>query len=138
MRRWAALRAWLCILAAVAAVPVLPSRRAEAMVSTDQAITEVEAGQVASERQRLLEAISRADVRAQMIALGVSPDEAAQRVATMSDQEVHRVAGHLDTLPAGGDAIVAVVGAAVLIFVILLLTDIFGLTKIFPWTRSIR
>ena len=56
----------------------------------------------------------------------------------MSDDEVRRIAGEIKTLPAGGDGLGTIVGAAVTIFVILLITDILGLTKIFPFTRSVR
>jgi UPF0716 family protein affecting phage T7 exclusion len=41
-------------------------------------------------------------------------------------------------MPAGGDALGVVVGAAVLIFLILLVTDILGLTDIFPFVKKHR
>ena len=41
-------------------------------------------------------------------------------------------------MPAGGDGIGALVGAAVLIFLVLLLTDILGFTHVFPFTKSIK
>jgi len=44
------------------------------------------------------------------------------------------LADKLDSLPAGGD----VIGALVLVFVILLVTDILGYTKVFPFTRSVK
>ncbi|HET7669436.1 MAG TPA: PA2779 family protein, partial [Burkholderiales bacterium] len=49
--------------------------------------------------------------------------------------EVAQLAAQIDSLPAGGDSIL---GLLVLVFVILLITDILGLTKIFPFTRPIR
>jgi len=55
-------------------------------------------------------------------------------VAAMTDDEVAQMSSRLDTLPAGGD----VLGAVVLVFVILLVTDLLGFTKIFPFTRSLR
>ena len=39
-----------------------------------------------------------------------------------------------DALPAGGDLI----GAALIVFLVLLATDIMGYTKVFPFTRSVR
>ncbi|MBC7727858.1 MAG: PA2779 family protein, partial [Microbacteriaceae bacterium] len=42
----------------------------------------------------------------------------------------------LDTAPAGADG--GVIGVIVFIFVLLLVTDILGLTKVFPFTRSAR
>jgi hypothetical protein len=38
-------------------------------------------------------------------------------------------------LPAGGDSVLGILFA---IFIILLITDILGFTKIFPFTRSVR
>jgi hypothetical protein len=77
-------------------------------------------------------------VRQQMVALGVDPAEAMGRVASLSDAEVQQIAGHLDRLPAGGDAVVAVIGAAVLIFLVLLVTDLLGLTHIFPFVHHLH
>lgn len=82
--------------------------------------------------------IDRADVRAQLESLGVNPADAKARVAAMSDAEAAQLAGKLEQLPAGSDAAGALIGAAVLIFIVLLITDILGLTKIFPFTRSVK
>jgi hypothetical protein len=41
-------------------------------------------------------------------------------------------------LPAGGSAVGAIVGAAVLIFVILLITDILGFTNVFSFVNPQR
>ncbi len=89
-------------------------------------------------RERVAAFLERADVQVQMEALGVSPQDVKSRVAALSDAEVANLAGKIDTLPAGGDGVGAVLGVALLIFVILLLTDILGLTKVFPFTRSVR
>ena len=103
-----------------------------ALVTTEQAI----AGRVAGgERERVSAFLARDDVRAQMVALGVDPAEAAQRVAGLSDAEVARIAGHLDQLPAGQSAVGAVLGAALFIFLVLLITDLLGLTNVFPFVR---
>ena len=104
-----------------------------ALITTEQAL----AGEAAtSDRERVAAFVARDEVRAQMVALGVDPAEAAQRVAGLSDAEVQRIAGHLDQLPAGQGAIGAVIGAAVLIFLILLVTDLLGLNDVFPFVRN--
>jgi uncharacterized protein DUF6627 len=41
----------------------------------------------------------------------------------------------MDQLPAGGDGFGALVGAAVLIFLVLLITDLAGLTHVFPFVK---
>ena len=86
-------------------------------------------------RERISAALDRGDLRARLETLGVKPAEVKARVDALSDQEASELAARLDTLPAGGDGIV---GALVLVFLVLLLTDIVGLTKVFPFTRSIR
>jgi cytochrome c1 len=103
-----------------------------ALVTTGQAI---EAGAAEGERDRVAAFLAREDVRAQMVALGVDPVEAVNRVAGLSDAEVRQIAGHLDQLPAGQSAVGAVIGAALFIFLVLLITDLLGLTNVFPFVR---
>lgn len=87
-----------------------------------------------AERERLTSLLERGEVRARLEALGVDPAKARDRVAALSDAEAAQLAAQLDELPAGGD----ILGAVVLIFLVLLFTDIMGYTKIFPFTRSAR
>ncbi len=89
----------------------------------------------AGARDRVALALARDEVRARLEAYGVSNVQAQARVAALSDEEAVQLAERLDSLPAGGDGIV---GARLLVFLVLLLTDIAGLTKVFPFTRSIR
>jgi hypothetical protein len=112
----------------------LGSARA-ALVGTEQ-LLEGHAG--AADRARVLGFLQRADVRAQMVTLGVDPDEAAARVAALSDDQVRAIAGQLDRLPAGQSAVAAVIGAALIIFLVLLVTDLLGLTHIFPFVNHPR
>jgi hypothetical protein len=105
------------------------------MMSTDEVLAQTRAS---ADRERVTSFLQREDVRQQMAALGVSADEAAQRVAALSDQEIARIAGQIPDQPAGGDALGVIIGAVLLVFIILLITDIAGLTKVFPWTRSVR
>jgi hypothetical protein len=97
------------------------------IVSTDTVVA-------GAERERLTSLLERSEVRARLEALGVDPAKARQRVTALSDAEAAQLAAQLDELPAGGDILVA----AVLIFLVLLVTDMMGYTKIFPFTRSMR
>lgn len=119
MRRLIASVLVLCI-----ALPV-PSQAA--MVATESALAGAQRAQVV----RLLE---RADVQSRLASYGVSAADVKARVAALSDDEAAALAARIDSLPAGGDLITAVV----LVFLILLLTDILGFTKIFPFTRPVR
>lgn len=105
------------------------------MVTTDQVIEELS---VADARTRVMSFVLREDVGQQLTMLGVEPEEAARRVASLSDDEVEEIAGRLDELPAGQGAIGAIVGAIVLIFLVLLITDLLGLTDAFPFVKSQR
>ena len=91
--------------------------------------------QAAAERAAVQALLDRPDVAAGLAERGVSVDAARERVAALSDAEVAQLKHTLDTAPAGaGD----ILGTIVFIFVLLLVTDILGLTKIFPFTRPVR
>jgi hypothetical protein len=98
-----------------------------AMVPTDMALDEP--------RERIAELLDRADVQAQLQAYGVSAAEVKSRVAALSDVEAAQLAAKIDELPAGG---VSIIGAILIVFLVLLITDILGLTKVFPFTRPIK
>lgn len=104
-------------------------------ITPESALGASESAAVGAQRAQVVSWLQRDDVSAQMTRLGVSPTQAVDRVAALSDEEVQRLAGKIDETPAGGNG---VVGAIVFIFIVLLVTDILGLTKIFPFTRSVR
>lgn len=79
--------------------------------------------------------LGREDVRRQLQAFGVDPRQASERVAALSDSEIADLKGRIGDLPAAGSD---VLGVLVFLFVLLLITDILGLTKVFPFTRSVR
>lgn len=89
-------------------------------------------------KERIIGLLDRSDVRAQLATLGVNPMDAKARVAALTDDEAAQLAARVDSLPAGGDGIGAVLGVAVLIFLVLLLTDILGFTHVFPFTKPIK
>lgn len=87
-----------------------------------------------TQQERLASLLQRSDVRARLQAYGVDPVQAQERVAALSDEEAERLSAQIDELPAGGNAL----GVALIVFLVLLFTDIMGYTKIFPFTRSMR
>jgi hypothetical protein len=82
--------------------------------------------------------LARAEVRRELAARGVNPADVQARVSALSDDEARDLAARIDQLPAGGDGVGDVLGVLLLVFVILLITDILGLTKVFPFTRPIH
>ncbi len=104
-----------------------------AIVTTD----EVVAAQAADDdRARVIQFMAREDVRRQIEALGIDPDEAAQRTESLSDEEIQQIAGRLDELPAGQSAMVAVIVAALALFLLLVVTDLLGYTDVFPFIQN--
>ncbi len=121
-------------LAVLMAVTTIPIGLAQAkMVTTDQVIRQ---STPAQDRAQILSFLMRGDVQQQLTLLGVDPAEAADRVATLSDEELQQIAGRLDELPAGEGTVGIVVGAILVIFLVLLITDLLGLTDVFPFVRG--
>ncbi|MDR5903057.1 PA2779 family protein [Halomonas icarae] len=98
------------------------------MITTQEALA---AERSQSDRERIHAVLARDDVREQLVAQGVDPAEVEARVAALSDAEAAQMAERLDQMPAGA----SVVGALFAVFVILLVTDILGLTNVYPFTR---
>jgi hypothetical protein len=121
------------VLAVVMFVVSMPLGVAHAaLVSTEQMLA---GGDGAADRARVLAFLDRVEIREQIAALGVDPNEAAARVAALSDEQVREIAGQLDQLPAGQGAVGVVVGAILIIFLVLLVTDLLGLTNVFPFVK---
>lgn len=104
----------------------MPLPAAAGIIATEQVTA-------AAERDRVRDFLHRGEVRDRLQALGVSPEAALARVDALSDEEIAALAGRLDQLPAGGADVLIV---ALIVFLVLLLTDILGYTKIFPFTRA--
>lgn len=102
------------------------------MIGTEQVQTAAAAQQY---RAKVEASLNRPEVMSQLEQMGVSKADAQARVAALTDEEAAALAGKIDSLPAGGSDII---GALVLIFFVLLVTDILGLTKVYPFTRSHR
>ncbi len=91
-----------------------------------------------SAKEKVIAFTAREDVAKVLEQMDVDPKMINARVASMTDEEASKFANEIATMPAGGDALGSVVSAAVFVFVVLLITDILGLTKVFSFTRSIR
>jgi len=103
------------------------------MVTTDQVLEHADPG---SAQKRVESFILREDVQRQLVLLGINPEEATSRVASLSNGEIQQIAGRLDELPAGEGGVGAVVGAILIIFLVLLITDLMGLTDVFPFVKK--
>jgi ElaB/YqjD/DUF883 family membrane-anchored ribosome-binding protein len=87
-------------------------------------------------RSQLQELLQREDVEQSLKEHEIDVQEARDRVMALSHAELEQIQGKLDTLPAGEGAVGAIVGGAVFVFVVLLITDILGFTNVFTFVRS--
>jgi len=76
---------------------------------------------------RVQAALDRDDMQAQLVAHGVDPAAAMERIAALTDEELRYLDGRLAELPAGSD-LVGVIGV---VFVVLLILELVGVTDIF-------
>jgi len=101
-----------------------PGVSSAAMIGTETLATQTLRADTEARVQSLL---SRDDVQQQLVTWGVDVEKAKSRAASMSDEELQRVASTLDQQPAGGDLLV-VVG---LVFVVLIILELVGITNVF-------
>ncbi|WP_170576320.1 PA2779 family protein [Ruegeria atlantica] len=99
------------------------------MLSTGDVISRYEAY---ANRDFLLSELDRKEVRDELVSMGVDPDEAETRLQALTDEEIASVLTQMEKDTAGGNG---VVGALLTVFIILLVTDLLCLTKVFPFTR---
>ncbi len=130
------MRALAVGMAFVMLMTSLPLNFAQAaMVTTDQVIAQ---SAVADDRARVMRFMAREDVRQQLQALGIDPDEAARRTESLSDDEIQQIAERMDELPAGQSAIGVVVLIILVLFLVLVITDLTGATDVFPFINKIE
>ena len=108
-----------------------------ALVGTE---TVMDAARVQNARELVRNLMAREEIQAALAQQGIDPQEARARAAALSDAEAVRLADRVESLPAGGDvgALGIVVGTLLIVFIILLITDILGYTSVFPFTKKHR
>jgi hypothetical protein len=82
---------------------------------------------------QLQQFLARDEIRAELVRLGVDPAVAQARVQALSDAEAAAAVERMPEMPAGG-----IIGAIVFIFLVLLITDLLGLTDVYPFVKKHR
>lgn len=95
------------------------------IVGTDQLLA---SEQLQHDKQQLQAWLARADVRKQLIDLGVDVDAASHRVNSMTADEVKQLAAHMQDMPAGS----GFAETAVLAFIVLVILEVTGVTDVLP------
>jgi hypothetical protein len=95
------------------------------VISTEAAI---EIDERTARIERINSVLARDSVQSQMVRLGVQPDVAAARIASLSDSELAQLEARMNELPAGADSALTVLG---IVLLVLLVLELVGVTDIF-------
>ncbi|MEE9494898.1 MAG: PA2779 family protein [Desulfobacterales bacterium] len=104
-----------------------------AMIGTESV---VDSERAHNAREYLKTFLAREDVKSALVSQGIDPQEARNRIDSLTEKEARIVADQLDQMPAGGGFFSTLLIVVFLVFVILLVTDITGYTDIFPFVKS--
>jgi hypothetical protein len=104
-----------------------------AMVGTESV---VDSERAHNAREYLKTFLAREDVKSALVSQGIDPQEAQNRIDSLTEEEARFFADQLDQMPAGGGFFTTLLIVVFLVFVILLVTDITGYTDIFPFVKS--
>ena len=118
---------FLSILLAI--TPLLPVQAA--VIGNDQIVNQGLSNQTRDGLQRLFE---QETAQQQLQEWGVNPDLIKSRIARLTDTELARINQQVNDVQAGGD----VLGILLIIFLVFVITDIFGATDIFPFINPPR
>lgn len=122
------------LIVAVLSLSIPIAHLEAAIVTTESVVTLPAEGQ--ADRERVRAFLNRVEVRAQLQAYGISPEEAIARVESLTDREIALIAGKLDQLPAGGcygcgQGALVLLAAAILVVVLIVVGVIKGSKWIF-------
>ena len=98
------------------------------VISTEAAIEMQQMQERTARIERINSVLARDSVQSQMIRLGVQPDVAAARIASLSDSELQQLEARMDELPAGADSALTVLG---IVLLVLLVLELVGVTDVF-------
>lgn len=121
------------LAACILAVGTVPT--AQAGVVGTKAVAALQSPSMGPVQARLHGLFDRDDAIQALQERGVDRDAAKARIAALSDADAAELAARIDDAPAGGVNALVVVGA---VFLVLVVTDLLGMTRIFPFIRPIR
>ena len=107
-----------------------------ALVTTDEVVADPIAA--SADREKIVNFLQQGAVRDRLVAMGVKPSEVEARLAALSPAELAQISDRIDQMPAGQSTVAVVVSAILIIFLVLLVTDLVGLTDVFPFTKKPR
>lgn len=84
--------------------------------------------QAQSTQHDLQNLLARAEVRTELVRLGVDPEYVDRRIAALTDDELYQIQQKIGELPAGGSSALAILGA---VFLVLIVLELVGVTNVF-------
>jgi hypothetical protein len=106
-----------------------------AMIGTE---TVMDADRGRDARHLIHTLLAREDVQTVLRGYGIDPLEAKARVDGLSDDEVIRLAEQIDQLPEGAGAVEFLLIIILVLFLVLIIFDLTGVTDVFPFIKSQR
>jgi hypothetical protein len=86
-------------------------------------------------RAQLHRLVAREDVRRQLASWGIDPAEAQARIDNLTEAELAEFSRRMGDAPAGSGKLAVVAVVSLIVFLVLLCTDILGYTDIFPFVK---
>ena len=127
----------ICILLVISLIWIsIPHGYAFAAIINTETVANSLRGRQA--RTYIQSVLAREEVQARLIDQGINIDEAKIRIRSLTDSEAIRLAQEIEKLPAGGDGFSTLVIASLIVFLVLLITDIVGYTDVFPFVKKIE
>lgn len=102
-----------------------------AMVDTQSLLME---SQLAYDRQQLVDLVNTDAIKLKLEKYGVSPEAAAERINSMTHEELVTFNDAISDAPAGGD----VLGVILVVFVVFVITDMLCATDLFTFVKCIN
>ncbi len=100
------------------------------LVSTQNLIV---AGDEGYSKEQLQTALASAELRQQLVDLGVDPQQLGDRLASLTPAEIRQLNVELQQQPAGG-----IVGLLLTIFIVFIITDMLCATDLFSFVKCIN
>ena len=71
-------------------------------------------------------ALESSMVEQRLLDYGLTPEEATKRLGTLSDEQIHQFAAHIDAVQAGGDVISDVIVILLIVVIVIAILELTG------------
>lgn len=86
------------------------------------------------DKTQLLDSLAQHNVQKAMLSMGVDESLVKERINNLTSEELAQLNTQIDELPVGS----GIVGLAVFVFVVFVITDAIGATDVFPFVHKVQ